>query len=86
MFTGRRNVLRLAFSEALMLSAIVMSMAHGAVLGGVLAPDNSFATLPIDSVRAAGAVRLSVGMMTTSNEVSRAANGLIEAWRRVANP
>jgi len=69
-----------------MLSAIVMSIVHGAVLGGVLAADNGFATLPIDSVRATGAVRLSVGMMTTCNEVSRAANGLIEAWRRGANP
>lgn len=47
MFTGRRNVLLLAFSQALMLSAIVMSMALGAVLGGGLAPDKGFATLPI---------------------------------------
>lgn len=47
MFTGRRSVLLLAFSQALMLSAIVMSMALGAVLGGVLAPDKGFATLPI---------------------------------------
>lgn len=52
---------------------------HDAV-SGVLA------AMGFDSVRAAGAVRLSVGMMTTCNEVSRAANGLIEAWRRVANP
>lgn len=47
MFTGRRNVLLLALSQALMLSAIVMSMALGAVLGGVLASDKGFATLPI---------------------------------------
>jgi MFS family permease len=47
MFTGRRNVLLLAFSQALMLSAIVMSMALGAILGGVLASDKGFATLPI---------------------------------------
>jgi MFS family permease len=47
MFTGRRNVLLLAFSQALMLSAIVMSMALGAILGSVLAPDKSYATLPI---------------------------------------
>ena len=47
MFTGRRHVLLLALSQALMLSAIVMSMALGAVLGGVLAPDKGFATLPI---------------------------------------
>ena len=47
MFTGRRNVLLLAFSQALMLSAIVMSMALGAILGGNLAPDKGLATLPI---------------------------------------
>lgn len=47
MFTGRRNVLLLAVSQALMLSAIVMSMALAAVLGGVLASDKGFATLPI---------------------------------------
>jgi len=47
MFTGRRNVLLLAFSQALMLSAVVMSMALGAILGSVFAPDKSYATLPI---------------------------------------
>jgi len=47
MFVGRRNVLLLAISQALMLSAIVMSMALGAVLGSDLAPDKGFATLPI---------------------------------------
>ena len=38
----------------------------------------------LDAARAAGAVRLSVGTMTTPVEVSLAANGLIEAWRAVA--
>lgn len=47
MFTGRRNVLLLAVSQALMLSAIVMTVALGAILGGELAPDKGFATLPI---------------------------------------
>ncbi len=47
MFTGRRNVLLLATSQALMLSVIVMSMALGAVLGSNLAPDKGLATLPI---------------------------------------
>jgi predicted MFS family arabinose efflux permease len=41
------NVLLLATSQALMLSAIVMSMAIGAILGSVLAPDKGYATLPI---------------------------------------
>lgn len=47
MFTGRRNILLLALSQAMMLSAIVMSMTLAAVLGGVLAPDKSLATLPV---------------------------------------
>ena len=47
MFQGQRNVLLLAISQALMLSAIVMSMALGAILGNTLAPDKSLATLPI---------------------------------------
>lgn len=46
-FPGRRDVLLLATSQALALSAVVMSMALGAILGGTLAPDNSLATLPI---------------------------------------
>lgn len=46
-FSYRGNVLLLATSQALMLSAIVMSMALGAILGGVLAPDKGYATLPI---------------------------------------
>jgi len=50
---------------------------HDAV-SGVLA------AMGLDAVRAAGAVRLSVGAMTTPDEVSLAANGLIEAWRMVA--
>ncbi|MDO9052518.1 MAG: MFS transporter [Gallionella sp.] len=47
MFAGRRNVLLLAISQALMLSAIVMAMALGANLGGGLAPHKWLATLPI---------------------------------------
>ena len=47
MFTGRRNVLLLAASQALTLSAIVMSMALAAMLGSALAPDKGLATLPI---------------------------------------
>lgn len=47
MFAGRRNVLLLALSQALTLSAVVMSVTLGAMLGGVLAPDKGYATLPI---------------------------------------
>lgn len=41
------NVTRLAASQALMLSAIVMSMAVAGILGAQLAPDAGLATLPI---------------------------------------
>lgn len=43
----KHNVLRLAASQALMLSAIVMSMAIAGILGAQLAPDAGLATLPI---------------------------------------
>jgi cysteine desulfurase len=39
----------------------------------------------VDADRAAGAVRLSVGMMTADEDVDRAAAGLIEAWQRLAD-
>jgi cysteine desulfurase len=51
---------------------------HDAV-SGVLA------AMGVSSMRAAGAVRLSVGSMTTPDEVNRAAQGLIEAWRAVVS-
>lgn len=41
------NVLILALSQALMLSAIVLSMALAAILGAMLAPDKGLATLPV---------------------------------------
>ena len=44
---GRRNVLLLATSQALTLSAVVVSMTLAAILGGVLAPDRGLATLPV---------------------------------------
>lgn len=43
----RNNVARLAVAQALMLSAIVMSMAVGGIIGAQLAPDPGLATLPI---------------------------------------
>jgi len=50
---------------------------HDAV-SGVLA------AMSIDAARAAGAVRLSVGVMTTEADIDRAAAGLIAAWRELA--
>src|SRR5512139_231037 len=43
----RGNILILALSQALMLSAIVLSMALAAILGAMLAPDKALATLPV---------------------------------------
>ena len=40
-------MLLLAGSQALMLSAIVLSMSLAAILGALLAPDKSLATLPV---------------------------------------
>lgn len=47
MKTGHLNVARLAASQALMLSAIVMSMAVAGIIGAQLAPNPGLATLPI---------------------------------------
>jgi len=47
MLAGQRNVLILALSQAATVSAIVMSMALSAIVGGNLAPDRGLASLPI---------------------------------------
>jgi cysteine desulfurase len=52
--------------------------AHDAV-SGVLA------AMGVAAARAAGAVRLSVGVMTSEADVDRAAAGLIAAWRRLVD-
>ncbi|MDP1900401.1 MAG: cysteine desulfurase family protein [Rubrivivax sp.] len=52
---------------------------HDAV-SGVLA------AMGVDAAQAAGAVRLSVGRMTTPDEVTRAAAGLVAAWQRLRSP
>jgi cysteine desulfurase len=53
--------------------------AHDAV-SGVLA------AMGVDAARAAGAVRLSVGVMTSDEDVDRAAAGLIAAWQDNHSP
>lgn len=45
--SSRSNILILALSQALMLSAIVLSMALAAILGSMLASDKGLATLPV---------------------------------------
>ncbi len=60
-------------------AASVGSACHSehAAVSGVLA------AMGFEYIRAIGAVRLSVGVMTTVDEIEYAANGLIEAWRTV---
>ena len=71
---------RMLLQEAAALVAASVGSAchseHDAV-SGVLA------AMGVDSARAAGAVRLSVGRMTTEDDLVRAASGLIAAWRRL---
>ncbi|HRK79206.1 MAG TPA: MFS transporter, partial [Thiobacillus sp.] len=45
--SSRSNILILALSQALTLSAVVLSMALAAILGSMLAPDKGLATLPV---------------------------------------
>jgi cysteine desulfurase len=73
--TGR-ELLEYASTEVAASVGSACHSAHDAV-SGVLA------AMGIESVRAAGAVRLSVGRMTTEDELTRAAAGLIAAWRRL---
>lgn len=47
MIPGAHNVLLLALCQALMLSAVVLSMTLAGVLGAQMAPDKGLATLPI---------------------------------------
>jgi len=47
MIPGARNISLLAVSQALVLSAVVLSMTLAGVLGAQLAPDKGLATLPI---------------------------------------
>lgn len=72
-----RELVKLASSEV---EASVGSACHSEndTVSGVLA------AMGFDAGRAMGAARLSTGWMTTTNEVERAADALIAAWRRLA--
>lgn len=62
--TANPAVIRLATAQALMLSAIVMSMAVAGILGAQLAPDAGLATLPIAAMVVGVAVAsLPAGML-----------------------
>lgn len=71
---------RLLLAEvAEVLAASVGSACHSEhdAVSGVLA------AMGVDATRAAGAVRLSVGRMTTSDEIHRAAKSLVIAWQKL---
>ncbi|MCC2677128.1 MAG: class aminotransferase [Ramlibacter sp.] len=72
--TGRALLRASASSVAASLGSACHSE-HDAV-SGVLA------AMGIEALRASGAVRLSVGAMTTQDDVDRAAAGLVAAWRQ----
>jgi cysteine desulfurase len=71
--TGRELLARASDTVAASVGSACHSE-HDAV-SGVLA------AMGCDATRAAGAVRLSVGRMTTTDEVDRAARSLVDAWR-----
>ena len=71
-----RELLEFASAEVAASVGSACHSEHDAV-SGVLA------AMGIESARAAGAVRLSVGWMTTEDDLTRAAAGLIAAWRRL---
>lgn len=67
---------------AAVVAASVGSACHseGDAVSGVLA------AMGVDAARAAGAIRLSTGWATRLPDIERAADALIAAWRRLANP
>lgn len=77
-FSFRGNVLLLATSQALTLSAIVMSTALSGILGGVLAPDKGFATLPI-AVMVIGTAIASLPAALLMSKLGRRAGFLLGA-------
>lgn len=83
MFPGSRNVVLLAASQAMMLSAIVMSMALAAMLGSALAPSRSLATLPV-AVIVVGTALASLPAAALMRRFGRRAGFLIGAMLGVS--
>ncbi len=65
-------------------SDTVMASVGSACHAGESAPSGVLGAMGLDTERALGAVRLSVGWATTQNEVTTAADALVHAWRRLA--
>jgi MFS family permease len=78
MITGGRNVALLATSQALALSAVVLSVTLAGILGAVLAPDKGLATLPI-AVMVVGTAIASIPASMLMRRLGRRAGFLIGA-------
>lgn len=64
-------------------SAVVAASLGSACHSEHAAVSGVLAAMSIDAARASGAVRLSVGAMTSDDDITQAAAGLIAAWRRL---
>jgi cysteine desulfurase len=53
---------------------------------GELRPSEAVLELGVDPTSALGTVRLSLGVTTSVDDVTRAADGLVSAWRRLTDP
>lgn len=64
-------------------SAVIAASLGSACHSEHAAVSGVLAAMSIDAARASGAVRLSVGAMTSDDDITQAAAGLIAAWRRL---
>ncbi|MCH4564156.1 cysteine desulfurase [Halomonas sp. EGI 63088] len=65
-------------------SDAVMASVGAACHAGESAPSGVLGAMGLDTTRALGAVRLSVGWQTTEDEITRASDALIHAWQHLA--
>jgi MFS family permease len=84
MRNDHRNVAVLAVAQALVLSAAVLAMTLGALVGGELAPDRSLATLPIAAI-VVGTVVTTIPAALLMRRVGRRAGFLTGASFGVAS-
>ena len=83
LITGARNVSLLAASQALVLSAVILSMTLAGILGAMLAPDKGLATLPIAAM-VIGTAIASIPASLLMRRLGRRAGFLIGAALGVA--
>jgi predicted MFS family arabinose efflux permease len=80
---ARRNLSLLVLSQALMLSAVVLSMTLAGVLGAQLAPDKGLATLPIAAM-VVGTALCSIPASLLMRRIGRRAGFLVGAMLGIA--